>query len=89
MPVPDIRRKEECGVLGAGTATRSCANNPAEKVTYLDPPPGRERRPPASRKPSPCPKRGPAKPRAVSQREAAASQTSALNELSRVRTEHR
>lgn len=39
MPVPDIRRKEECGVLGAGTATRSCANNPAEKVTYLGPRP--------------------------------------------------
>lgn len=37
MPVPDIRREEECGVLGAGTATRSCANKPAEKVTYLDP----------------------------------------------------
>lgn len=37
MPVPDIRRREECGVLGEGTATRSCANNPAEMVTYLVP----------------------------------------------------
>lgn len=37
MPVPDIRRREECGVLGAGMATRSCANSPAEEVTYLVP----------------------------------------------------
>lgn len=37
MPVPDIRHKEECGVLKAGAATRSCANNAAEKVTYLGP----------------------------------------------------
>lgn len=35
MPVLDIRHKEECEVLEVGTATRSYANNSAEKVAYL------------------------------------------------------
>lgn len=87
MLVPDILHKEERDVLRSGTATRSCANIPTEKVTYLGP--SRDHRPPSLQEAFfPCPKMGQAKPRAVSQWEAAVSQTSMLNELARVRTEY-